>query len=197
MNPNLIVTRSDFTKLLSRHLTPRQRAEVRAKTKFLLEDPRFFRLPASTFDKDKPAKHHGWFGGLAAHVYEVLDFSLCAAAAARGRVDLLVLATGAILHDMGKLPSYLAGENTADGAWCIHATPGVSHIMHGLAMWGSRCRQPMSEQDLHILHLIASHHGRREWGSPEVPQTLEALILHSADMQSLMLNGAPNPALRP
>jgi 23S rRNA maturation-related 3'-5' exoribonuclease YhaM len=35
-----------------------------------------------------------------------------------------------------------------------------------------------------VVHCLLSHHGRREWGSPVEPQTLEALLLHQADMAS-------------
>jgi 3'-5' exoribonuclease len=46
---------------------------------------------------------------------------------------------------------------------------------------------PQDKRD-HILHLILSHHGRREWGVPVEPKTKEAELLHNADHRSCFLN---------
>jgi len=48
----------------------------------------------------------------------------------------------------------------------------------------------------HVVHIIESHHGRREWSSPSVPATLEALAVHQADMLSVMAASGDNPGAR-
>lgn len=161
----------------------------------VLRDARFHHWPASLPGKDgQPPKHHGETGGLSRHTNEVLAFALGAATSHAGN-DRIALAVGAIWHDIGKIREYAVTEA---GVW-FRATPLVSHICHGLQQWQSACDllgdvPPQLKE--HVTHMIASHHGRKEWGSPVVPSTLEALILHSADCQSLMLDGADNPAFR-
>ena len=44
------------------------------------------------------------------------------------------------------------------------------------------------DKENHILHLILSHHGRKEWGVPIEPKTKEAELLHNADLRSAFLN---------
>lgn len=178
---------------LRRYLNESDTSRVLSLSDPVLRDSRFHRWPASIPGKHGP-KHHGEEGGLLRHTNEVLAFALGAGTAVPG-LDLVVLATGAIWHDVGKLPEYAKNDQ---GIWS-RATPLVSHICHGLQMWAvDRDRHREADAfDEHVTHLIASHHGRREWGSPVVPSTLEALILHSADCQSLMLDGADNPAARP
>lgn len=188
----------DFKDLLRQHLTTAQYRRVIKLTKFVLEDVRFWIAPASTSAPDRPAKHHGERGGLARHTWEVLAFVLATANAFPGQIDLVSLAVGAILHDCGKMDEYT--PSFVDGVEYWNRTPLVSHIVHGLQRWAfefggtvngrRKCPPQLFEK---VTHLIASHHGRREWGSPVVPGTLEAFILHSADIQSLMLNGAGNP----
>lgn len=196
-------TIDDFRALLKQHLNNAEYRRVMKFTRFALTDPRFYIAPAAVSAPDKPAKHHGQRGGLALHTWEVLAFSLGAASAFPDDIDRVALAIGAILHDIGKPDEY--SPEFIDGVeYWRRTTPLVSHIMHGLQIWAlefggvaagkHRCPPPLFEK---VTHLIASHHGRREWGSPVVPSTLEALILHSADMQSLMLSGADNPAARP
>ncbi len=67
-----------------------------------------------------------------------------------------------------------------DNAKCIHHIPG-SAIEFTVAARESGVDESVIEQ---VQHCILAHHGRREWGSPVEPQTLEALILHQADMTS-------------
>jgi 3'-5' exoribonuclease len=189
-------TEKDFRTLLKQHLTTSQYRRVIRATRFALRDARFYIVPAATSSPERPAKHHGEIGGLARHTWEVLAFALGAASAFPGRVDLVVLAIGTILHDCGKMDEYAPTYHEGVEYW-KRATPLVSHIMHGLQSW-ALWSEGVNKQDFHqVTHLIASHHGRREWGSPVVPSTLEAFILHSADVQSLMLNGVDNPAYRP
>lgn len=192
-----IPTREDFEALLCAHLDRKHVSEILEIADFTLRDPWFWTFPAAPSAPDKPAKHHGGRGGLATHTLEVLTFALGTASAyPPSRIDRYHLALGAILHDCGKLAEY--SHHVIDGVeYWKRATPMISHIMHGLQMWAHAWGGNWTDKTFEtVTHMIASHHGRREWGSPVVPATLEAYILHAADVQSLLLSGADNPEYR-
>lgn len=167
----------------------------------VLSQENFFRLPASV-----GGKHHSQPGGLAQHTWEVLQ--LCRAMAGcpayvHRKPDPQVLALAAIWHDMGKLQEYEIGECAGYPIFrhSSSASMGNSHIMSALVEWGRLLERipcfPLTPlQRDKFTHCIAGHHGKLEWGSPVVPNSLEAIILHHADIQSVMLNGNKNPEMR-
>ena len=98
--------------------------------------------------------------------------------------DLLL--TGALLHDIGKVRSYpiSAGfTSTDEGKLLGHLVLGINMVMEAIAE--IRRRQGAAffpaTLELPLLHLLASHHGNMEWGSPVEPVLLEACLLHHAD----------------
>jgi 3'-5' exoribonuclease len=134
---------------------------------------RYSECPASTIG------HHAGLGGLLQHTCEVASIGLAIASARGADADLVV--AGALLHDIGKLEAYRwAGpfETTEQGAL-------LGHVALGLLMFERRIAaepHPCSPRELMLLqHLIASHHGKLEFGATVPPMTLEAEILHSAD----------------
>jgi 3'-5' exoribonuclease len=143
----------------------------------LLDDPeigRRFRIaPAAK------QIHHAWLGGLIEHV-----LSLCAlarqAAAHYKFIDGDLLLTGVVLHDIGKIHelSYERGFTyTSEGQL-------LGHLMIALRMVDEKLRSmPEFPKPLRCLveHMIISHHGQLEFGSPKVPQFPEALLLHYLD----------------
>ena len=142
----------------------------------------FFRAPAASHN------HHNYVHGLVRHTLEVAE----GADALLGvlhfpGVDRDVLLTGALLHDVGKVEGY-----DFDGVPIQRSRLDYlqSHITRGLAIVGRVtaelvARGAMSEHDaIHLCHLIESHHGTNEWGSPSTPRTPEAIVLHLADMAS-------------
>jgi 3'-5' exoribonuclease len=142
------------------------------------DDPDFRRrygeCPASTIG------HHAELGGLLRHTREVASIGIGIAFTC-GADPALVLA-GALLHDIGKLEAYSwtgAFETTDRGAL-------VGHVALGLLMLDRRIdgavERPCTEHERLLLqHLIASHHGKPEFGATAPPMTLEAEILHFAD----------------
>jgi len=94
--------------------------------------------------------------------------------------DLLII--GSLLHDVGKIYSY-----EYDKPPIRMSSEGrlLDHIVIGLNLISDTYKNTMpllSEEDyLHLQHMIASHHGKLEWGSPIVPKTIEAEILHTSD----------------
>jgi 3'-5' exoribonuclease len=130
--------------------------------------------------------HHAYIGGL-------LEHSLSMAAVARQLAahypyvnkDLLVC--GALLHDLGKTLEYTLDEGFArseDGRLVGHivrAAVMIETAAHELGFPAAELRQ--------LLHLIISHHGTHEWGSPVVPKTLEAVLLHQIDLLDSRVGG--------
>ncbi|MGH9804494.1 MAG: 3'-5' exoribonuclease YhaM family protein [Candidatus Acidiferrales bacterium] len=123
--------------------------------------------------------HHAYRGGLVEHVVSLCR--LCKLAAQNyPEVDLDLLLTGAVLHDLGKVYE-LSYERSLD-----YTTVGnlVGHITIGLEVIGRKMDAlegfPPELRAL-VQHLILSHHGKLEFGSPVTPRFPEALLLHYLD----------------
>jgi len=125
--------------------------------------------------------HHALIGGLIQHVSEVVSIARQIARVSRADEELVL--TGALLHDIGKLESYSWQDGVLDtterGRLAGHVVIGAMMFREALAKSGEPvCTE---EEAMVIEHLILSHHGRLEYGSPVRPLTLEAEILHFAD----------------
>jgi 3'-5' exoribonuclease len=130
--------------------------------------------------------HHAYRGGFLEHITKMAEVGRFVACAYGANEDLVL--AGVLLHDIGKLQelSYEggAGSYTRDGNL-------VGHISLGLMMVREACNGISgfpSELRAQIEHLIASHHGIREYGSPVEPKTIEAFILASIDELDAKLN---------
>jgi len=130
------------------------------------------------------AHHHNYVGGNLEHSIGVLR--LCKNIAdmypSLNR-DLLI--AGSLLHDVGKLQEYSFGasiEKTEDGNFIGHIILGVQWVQTRIGELREAGTEFPVNLERHLLHLIASHHGRLEWGSPIVPNIVEACVLHSADL---------------
>ncbi|MGE5582254.1 MAG: 3'-5' exoribonuclease YhaM family protein [Bacillota bacterium] len=141
---------------------------------------RFTMVPAAL------KRHHAYIGGLLEHTAGVT--AICQAAAAYYQMvnrDLLI--TGAILHDVGKVKTYKLERNiegTDEGKLIGHLILGVRMVEEVMAKTpGGADKENKEFQQLKnsLLHLLVSHHGIMEWGSPVEPLTVEACILHHAD----------------
>ena len=152
------------------------------------------------------ALHHAWIGGLLEHIVALLDLCELTAAHYNAAGDQLIhrdlLLAGAILHDIGKLHELRWGTSFS------YSTEGqlLGHISIGAAMIDRKLAElpnfPPRLRTL-LLHIVLSHHGRLEFGSPKLPMTPEALLFHYLDdleakMQTLRseftraaANGAP------
>ena len=123
--------------------------------------------------------HHACRGGLLEHVLSLC--ALCRLTASHYKnLDLDLLLTGAILHDIGKIEelTYSRSFNySAEGQL-------LGHIVIGLRIVGDKLRElPDFPPKLRTLleHMIISHHGELQFGSPKVPVFPEALLLHHLD----------------
>jgi 3'-5' exoribonuclease len=123
--------------------------------------------------------HHAYVGGLAEHTLSVMR--LCAAVADHyGDLDRDLLVAGAFLHDIGKTVEIAVEPGfpyTEEGTLLGHIPLGYAMVRERIA--GIPGFPPDIAVDLG--HLVLSHQGELEWGSPVQPRTLEALVLHFVD----------------
>ena len=153
-------------------------------------DPWISRLVRSFLDDEELAaafaaapaakvNHHAYVGGLAEHTLSVM--LLCATAADHyGDLDRDLLIAGAFLHDIGKTVEIAVEPGfpyTEEGALLGHIPLGYAMVRERIAGIAGFPR----EMAIDIGHLVLSHQGELEWGSPVQPRTAEALVLHFVD----------------
>ena len=123
--------------------------------------------------------HHAFRGGLLMHSHRVTTLALNAAKELDSYVNTDLIIAGGLLHDIGKLQSY-----TWVGAE-IQSTDTeqlVGHIAVGAMYVADWFMEPKSTKLINQLtHIILSHHGTYEFGSPVLPCTIEAQLIHQAD----------------
>jgi 3'-5' exoribonuclease len=123
--------------------------------------------------------HHAYLGGLLEHTLSMALLIQAIAGHYKG-IDKDLLLTGGILHDIGKVDefSYETHIDYSDAGRLL------SHIVIGVEMLEAKIatiNDFPEELSLVLKHMIVSHHGTRDFGSPEPPMTLEAIILHYLD----------------
>jgi 3'-5' exoribonuclease len=174
---------SDYWARLSQKIDSVQEPALKQILDFFFTDrefvAHFLRVPAAL------KRHHAYIGGLVEHTVGVV--SLCDAAVGYyPRVNRDLLITGAILHDIGKTRTYKIGrgfDGTDAGKLIGHLILGIEMVEKAIAS----VNFDPNEQDFrevlrnNLIHLLVSHHGIMEWGSPVEPLTVEACILHHAD----------------
>jgi 3'-5' exoribonuclease len=148
---------------------------LKALLQAMLDDPdvagRYRRAPAAK------QIHHAFLGGLIEHVLSVCGLARLTAAH-YPNIDYDLLTAGVILHDIGKIYEL----NYERGFSYSNEGQLIGHI--AMRMVGDRLRGlPDFPPLLRTLleHMILSHHGQLEFGSPKLPQFPEALLLHYLD----------------
>lgn len=151
----------------------------------LLDKPGF----ENAFKKAPAASkiHNNWVGGLIEHVHSLCQLAegvvshyqrMYEAPISRDKVLF-----GLIFHDAGKIHEYDLKSPSFELSSIGHFVP---HIVLGPA-WVYEAAQhfPEGKADpielAHLMHLLAAHHGTKEWGSPVEPVSLEALVVHHLD----------------
>jgi 3'-5' exoribonuclease len=137
--------------------------------------------------------HHAYDGGLLRHVLDVMRLAE-SVSKLYPQVDRELLLMGAFLHDIGKL------EELCFEGELSYSDPGqlIGHLVQGAIELDHRIEHISKtigvrfpdELKWRLQHLIISHHGQLEHGSPKVPMTLEALILASIDELDAKINQA-------
>lgn len=145
--------------------------------------------------------HHPYLGGLLEHSVTVAE--ACFELGKIYKLDISLLITGALLHDIGKVREYTWSkgviERTVEGKLLGHIDLGGKMLMSIII--SSDKIQLTEEKKMKLYHMIVSHHQKREMGSPEVPMTKEAFVLGYCDMIDFfnnhhdeLLNGKPGEA---
>lgn len=142
----------------------------------------FFSYPAATLN------HHDFVSGLAQHTVE-----MCKLAKAVGQIfpeiNLDMLLSGVLIHDIGKLYELsgpVAAEYTIEGQLMGHIaimSNKIGQICEGLIKDDND-----KEKALLLQHMLLSHHGKLEFGSPILPKTLEAQVLSMIDDMDAKIN---------
>ena len=168
--------RIDFNKYLERL---RENSLKESMKSFFSNSICFFSAPASM------GYHHAYVGGLLEHSVQTTNLALALEDIYEEDVNIcqdLVIA-GAILHDVGKMNCYrVKGDNIGK----TRTYNIQNHIVNGIKIVSKNI---VSSQLDDIIHIIASHHNIKDWGSPIEPQSNEAWIVHNIENLSSKVMG--------
>lgn len=128
--------------------------------------------------------HHNYVGGNLEHTVGVIR--LCQNISEMyPQVNKDLLLCGALLHDIGKLKEYTyaaAIDISDEGNFIGHIVIGEQWIREKIKKIRENGNEFSTALEQQLIHLILSHHGKYEWGSPKLPKLVEACILHQADL---------------
>lgn len=146
---------------------------------------RFSRAPAGV------KTHHAYEGGLIEHVVNILETAM-RIVDLYPQLDPSLLLAAIFLHDIGKVHelSYDATfAYTDEGQLIGHMVIAVEMLTAKAAEYEQMTGEPFPEEPLlRLKHMILSHHGRYEFGSPKLPMTLEAIALVHLDNLDAKIN---------
>jgi 3'-5' exoribonuclease len=131
--------------------------------------------------------HHCYTGGLLEHTLSVCEMA-AAVLTHYPELDRDLLLAGAFLHDVGKIRELKQEHQidyTDEGRLVGHIVLGIEMVVEKQA----KLKTFPPELTLRLKHLIISHHGQFEFGSPKRPKFLEAFALHLIDDLDAKMNG--------
>lgn len=159
--------------------------QIEALLRAFFDDPEFY----ARYSRAPAAKgmHHVYLGGLLEHSLAVSALA-CDVAARYPQINRDLLLSGTLLHDVGKVAelSYQRSFGYTDEGKLI------GHIIIGVQMIEDRVRSLPdfpAELAMMVKHLLLSHHGQYEFGSPKRPKFLEAVVLNFIDDLDSKING--------
>ncbi|NUQ64167.1 MAG: HD domain-containing protein [Pirellulales bacterium] len=128
--------------------------------------------------------HHAYFGGLLEHIVNLMEV-VNRVAPCYPQVDRDLLLMGAFLHDLSKVDELSYDRELAysdEGQLIGHLVMAVSLLEAKIREAEKLSGDPVPEETvLRLKHMIVSHHGEYEFGSPKLPMTLEAVALYCLD----------------
>ena len=176
---------ADMVSELHQRVADLEDPHLKALMQSFLDDPQFMK----DYSRAPAAKtmHHVYLGGLLEHALSVA--ALAADVSRRyPALDADLLIVGALLHDIGKVAELKydrSFEYTDAGKLLGHIVIGVEMVEEKLRTLPAFPR----ETAIHIKHLLLSHHGQYDFGSPKRPKTLEAVVLNFLDDMDSKING--------
>lgn len=143
----------------------------------------------------KPAakhNHHAYKGGLLVHTYQLLNMFRALYKQLPFKVKPFIVCISCLFHDFYKMSEY--EDESFDYTKNMFLK---GHVVGSAEVLGNLMREQEFDSDLilHCQHCILAHHGKLEWGSPVVPSTPEAFLVHHLDMLSghgTMFEETPN-----
>ena len=175
------LSQEEMVSKLTQYIFEMRNPNIQRITRHLIKKHQkaFLEYPAAT------KNHHEFVSGLAYHVVSMLDLAK-AIASLYPSLDKDLLYAGVILHDMGKvmeLSGPVSTVYTIEGNLLGHITIMITEIGKAAEELGIS-----GEEVLILQHLVLSHHGKAEWGSPKPPLIKEAEILHYIDNLDAKMN---------
>ena len=169
---------SEMMKSLWELLSGIKNVHLKSLIDRFLADKKF----VTQFKKAPAAKnfHHNYLGGLLEHTLSICQMASQIADHYHPRLDKDLLLAASFLHDIGKIREFryeLKIDYTDEGRLLGHLVMGVSMIDEKLVEL-TKFPQDLA---LRLRHMILSHHGEYEFGSPKRPKFLEAFVLHQLD----------------
>ncbi|MEH7381566.1 3'-5' exoribonuclease YhaM [Bacillus sp. JJ1533] len=175
------VPQDEMASKITQYIFEMKNSNIQRITRHLLKKHQaaFYEYPAAT------KNHHEFVSGLAYHVVSMLDLAK-SIASLYPSLDTDLLYSGIILHDLGKvteLSGPISTTYTIEGNLLGHISIMVNEIGQAAKELGIE-----GEEVTVLQHIILSHHGKAEWGSPKPPMIKEAEILHYIDNLDAKMN---------
>jgi len=172
----------DLMEIVKEEIKSVENTQLKSLLDLFFEDKDFVKMYMSS--PSAMTHHHNYVGGNLEHTVGVLRLCKNISEMYTGINKDLVTA-GAILHDIGKLKEYVSKasiEKTDEGNFIGHIVIGDRWIKEKIDVLRKKGQNFDKELEDKICHIILSHHGKYEFGSPRLPKTIEAMIVHAADM---------------
>lgn len=175
------VGQEEMMEKVTQYIFEMKNPNIQRITRYLMKKHQneFLEYPAAT------KNHHEFVSGLAYHVVSMLDLAK-SIADLYPSLDKDLLYSGVILHDLGKvteLSGPIGTTYTVEGNLIGHISIMVNEIAKAAEHLGIE-----GEEVVILQHLVLSHHGKAEWGSPKPPLIKEAEILHYIDNLDAKMN---------
>lgn len=129
--------------------------------------------------------HHAYQSGLLEHILSCANLGRILSA--HYKVNESYVIAGCILHDLCKVHELTEGpmvEYSDEGKLVGHLVKGVELVEH----YSSKVRGFPHSVKMHLKHILLAHHGEYEYGSPKLPQTSEAYLVHLIDLMDSKMN---------
>ena len=168
--------------IIKKELKTVQNESLKHLLESFFNDPEFIKMYMHS--PSAISRHHNYVGGNLEHTVGVVRLCKNISEMYPTINNDLVLC-GALLHDIGKLKEYTyaaAIDVSDEGNFIGHIVIGEQWIREKIQDLRTKGEEFPKKLEQQMIHLILSHHGRYEWGSPKIPKLLEACILHQADL---------------